>query len=211
MIRLFIVCDTRLYREGLAQILAGHAGITVVGAAADSEQALPGLRELSPDVVLLDSALSGATAALLTLREEDPDTKIVALTLPETEEDVIEFAEAGVSGYVTRDASVNDLVDTIRSVNRGELICSPRIAAALMRRLSAVAAENPRGTARLTLREREIVQLIDAGLANKEIASRLHIELSTVKNHVHNILEKLGVHRRAEIVRLLRTDPMSLR
>jgi two-component system nitrate/nitrite response regulator NarL len=210
MIRVFIVCDTRLYREGLAQILAGHAGIIVVGLAADTEEALPRLRELDPEVVLLDSALPGGTAALLQLREERPEAKIVALTLPETEEEVIQFAEAGVSGYVTRAASVDDLVATIRSVDRGELICSPRIAAAMLRRLSTVAAQSPPGQVRLTLREREIVQLIDAGFANKEIASRLHIQLSTVKNHVHNILEKLGVHRRADIVRRLRTHPSSL-
>jgi two-component system nitrate/nitrite response regulator NarL len=211
LIRVFIVCATRLYREGLTQILAAQSDIAVVGTAADSEQAVPGLRELGPDVVLLDAALPGGAAELLTLREEDPEAKVVALTLPDAEEDVIQFAEAGVSGYVTRDSSVDDLVATIRSVDRGELICSPRMAAALLRRLSAVATEHSQSTPRLTLREREIVQLIDAGLANKEIAGRLHIQVSTVKNHVHNILEKVGVHRRAEIVRQLKGSPASLR
>jgi two-component system, NarL family, nitrate/nitrite response regulator NarL len=208
MIRVFIICGTRLYRDGLAQILSGHGGITVVGSASDSEEALPMMRQLEPDVVLLDAGLPGGAAALLRVRENNPEVKIVALTLPEAEEAVIEFAEAGVSGYVTRAASVDDLVATIRSVDRGELICSPRMAAAMLRRLSAVAAGYPHASARLTLREREIVQLIEAGLANKEIAKRLHIQTSTVKNHVHNILEKFGVHRRAEIVRQLRTPTL---
>src|SRR5881296_1366294 len=143
MIRVAIVADTRLYREGLAQVLGRDAGLCVVATAARGDEALAALPDLQADVILVDMAM------------------------PES---------------------------------RGVAICSPRVAACLLRRVAALAAGHggdlPR--AQLTNREREIVRLIDNGLSNKEIARALGIEVATVKNHVHNILEKLQVHRRGE-------------
>jgi DNA-binding NarL/FixJ family response regulator len=125
---------------------------------------------------------------------------VVALAAPESEEDIIALAEAGVLGYVTRDESLDNLVTTIESVARDEMACSPWMATVLVRRVQALAAERPGPTQRLTAREAEILELIAQGLSNKEIAARLFIEVTTVKNHVHNILEKLGVSRREEAV-----------
>jgi DNA-binding NarL/FixJ family response regulator len=116
------------------------------------------------------------------------------------EDQVVACAEAGIAGYVDRDASLRDLVATVRSVARGELLCSPRIAARLMRRVAELADQPrpPQTPAHLTRREREVVALIDEGLSNKEIAQRLNIELPTVKHHVHNVIEKLGVRSRLQ-------------
>jgi two-component system nitrate/nitrite response regulator NarL len=135
-----------------------------------------------------------------------PDIKVVALAVAETEDDIVSCAEAGIAGYVPREGSGADLLWTIEHVARGEAPCSPRVAATLMRRVAALAAERrpaSRGV-RLTPRQRQIVGLIGQGLSNREIAQRLCIELSTVTNHVHSALEKLGTHRRAEAVALLR-------
>jgi DNA-binding NarL/FixJ family response regulator len=126
----------------------------------------------------------------------------VALALPEAEADVIACAEAGASGYVPREGTLDDVEAVIESVARGEALCSPRIAATLLRRIAATAAERQPAPSemRLTSREMEIIDLIDEGLSNKEIAQRLCIAVPTVKNHVHSILDKLHVHRRAEAV-----------
>jgi len=210
MIRVFIICGTRLYREGLAKLLARRSGIRVAGLAGSGDEAEARIRRVRPDVVLLDADLRQSLAVSRALLAVYPEAKIIPLTLPEADGEVIEFAEAGASGFVTRESSLDDLVAAIRAADRGELRCSPRVAAALMRRVSTLATHQPRTDPRLTLREREIVELIYAGLANKEIASTLHIQLATVKSHVHNILEKLEVHRRAEIVALLRTPPDAL-
>jgi two-component system nitrate/nitrite response regulator NarL len=126
--------------------------------------------------------------------------------VPELEQEILECAEAGVAGYVTRNGSLADLIATIESVGRDEIIVSPRVAAALVRRLALLAAERRGPSARraLTSRERDVVMLLEGGLSNKEIAERLCIEVTTVKHHVHNILKKLRVSRRGEAAAKLR-------
>jgi two-component system nitrate/nitrite response regulator NarL len=199
-VRVFIVTDVRLYREGLSALLGRMAHIAVVGAAGSAAEGVARVRDLQPDVVLLDSRAGGNAGAARDLLDSAPRARVVALATPESEEDIIALAEAGVLGYVTRDESLVDLVTTIESVARGEMACSPWMATVLVRRVQALAAERPRPTQRLTAREAEILELIAQGLSNKEIAARLYIEVTTVKNHVHNILEKLGVSRREEAV-----------
>ena len=130
---------------------------------------------------------------------------MVAIGIADSDTEVIACAERGFAAYVTRDGSVDELAATIRAAGKGELTCSPRIAGTLMRRLGALAAElHPASSmARLTRREREIAALMRQDLSNKEIATRLRIEVATVKNHVHNVLDKLQVHRRSDAARLL--------
>jgi DNA-binding NarL/FixJ family response regulator len=156
-------------------------------------------------VVLLDAASHGALEGACAIRASSPDAAVVALGVANAEGDVIACAEAGVAGYVVREGSVEDLIATVESAARGELRCSPRMAGALVRRLARLAAGQPiPDGARLTRRELEIVRMIDDGLSNKEIAVRLSIEVATVKNHVHHLLEKLGVRRRGEAAAKLR-------
>jgi len=205
MVRLLIVSDIRLYREGLARVLAANGRLVVVDAVASVEEALALLVHRRADVVLLDAASHEALQGACAIRESFPDATVVAMGVTNAEGDVIACAEAGVAGYVLRDGSVEDLVVAVESAARGELRCSPRMAGALLRRLAGLAGERPApDDARLTRRELEIARMIDAGLANKEIATQLHIEVATVKNHVHHLIEKLGVRRRGEAAAKLR-------
>ncbi|PYP59197.1 MAG: DNA-binding response regulator [Gemmatimonadetes bacterium] len=213
MTSILIVADIRLYREGLAQALARQSSFDLIGTAGDAPGAIAQLRAQTHDMVLVDMAMAGSAGVVRTIRQCVPETKLVALSVAETDADVCACAEAGVTGYVPRDASLNDLIATLESAERGEALCSPRMAGSLLRRLAELASALPLGptAARLTPRESEIMRLLDDGLANKDIARRLGIEVATVKNHVHNILDKLQVHRRAEAAaimrKVLRTNP----
>jgi two-component system nitrate/nitrite response regulator NarL len=195
---IFIVAAIRLYREGLERCLAEK--YDVVGTAPDAGEAVQGVSELRPEVVLVDMAMLESAPTVRAIVELEPRASVLAFAVPETERHVLACVEAGISGYVPRQASLEDLLATIDGVAKGEALCSPRIVPGLFRRVAALAAERPPDSprTRLTAREAEIVDLIDQGLSNKEIAVRLFIEVATVKNHVHNILEKLQVHRRAE-------------
>jgi DNA-binding NarL/FixJ family response regulator len=179
----------------------------VAGTASTAEEALAVARDLRPDVALVDVSMRDGLAAIQAIsREEIP---VVALAVPQQEPDVLACVEAGAAGYVTREATLADLVAAVESVAQGESLCSPRMVALVLRRLASLAADGRRDepVARLTSRELEIVELIDVGLSNKEIAARLSIGVSTVKNHVHNILEKLSVRRRAEAAARMRASP----
>ena len=208
LLRIFIVSAVALYREGLSVLLAQRDGIDVVGVAADTSEAAELLvgRKQPPDIVIFDMGPADSLTAARRLIDEIPRAPVVAITVPNHERDVLACAEVGLAGFVSADASLDDLVAALESVARGEMLCSPRMAAALTRRVADLA--RGRGRAQplpmLTKREREILVLIDEGLSNKQIAYRLHIELATVRNHVHNILAKLGVHRRAEAAALTR-------
>lgn len=213
MIRVLIVSGIRLYREGLAQLLGRRSGLTVVGAKSEWREAAADIQGLEPDVVLLDMATAEGHATVRDVKRLAPGVPVVALGVPELEGDILACVEAGVAGYVTREACLEELVAAVESAARGELQCSPRIAGSLVRRLAALAANREASPLppRLTTRECEIVRLIEQDLSNKEIADRLGIEVATVKNHVHNLLEKLNVHRRTEAARLFSHSPGSAR
>jgi len=212
--RLLIVADIRLYQEGLAHILGSEPRLEVVGTAADLSTATRLLAERSVDVALIDLAMPQSFAAVRGIATAAPSVKVVAVGVRDSEQDVIGCAEAGVAGYVPRGASVAELVTVLECVGRGELLCSPRAAATLLRRVTTLAAgrDAPMVCApALTPREREIAGLLESGLSNKDIARRLGIEVATVKNHVHNLLEKLQVHRRAQAVARLQSRFLSVR
>lgn len=207
VIRTFIVAEIRLYREGLSRLLDAEADMRVVGRTASWVDALTPVRRTEPDVVLLD-AVSEARAAVSALRDA-VSPRVVALSIGNGEADLLPWAEAGVAGFVTREDSIPRLLEVVRGVVRDELPCSPQAASTLLRRVGALAANGSPAQphARLTSRELEILLLIERGLSNKEIGRELCIELATVKNHVHNILEKLQVRRRTEAVARLRGAP----
>ena len=206
--RLLVVSDICLYREGLASVLEDRYGMNIVGTAASRQEAVAALKEQEADVVLLDTAVHDAAKAIRDIVSVRPAPRVVALTVPDGDERVVSWAEAGVASYLTRDASLDALADAIRTVARGEAVCSPQIAAALMKRLAVLGAGRPLfgPVAALTSREREVLGLIDEGLSNKEIARRLVIEVPTVKNHVHNILDKLRARSRGEAAARLRLE-----
>jgi two-component system, NarL family, nitrate/nitrite response regulator NarL len=207
VIRVIVVSTVRLYREGLASSLAGVESLEVVGALVGAADSLDTVRALQPDVVLLDASGTRAADTVRVLADAVPAARVVALAVSEVETDVIPLAEAGVAGYLTTEQSLEELAETIESVAKGETLCSPSLAAMLLKRVAALAdAQTQRAAiaAALTTREREILELIDLGLSNKEIARDLRIEVPTVKNHVHNILGKLHVERRAQAAAQLR-------
>ncbi|HEV2855778.1 MAG TPA: response regulator transcription factor [Thermoanaerobaculia bacterium] len=204
-IRVAVVSEERMFREALAASLSGYEGLEVT--------ALPGdgisvEGEEPSDIVLIDAASDFQVALLRTweARERWPEAKLIALGLDREDDSVVDFIEAGAQGYVLKGASPDGLVEVIRSVHQGRTPCSPGVVASVLARIAALSGMRPdppqRKVEPLTLREREVLALLAAGLGNKEVGRRLRITVQTVKNHVHRILEKLQVHRRREAVRI---------
>ena len=202
-IRLAVVADVRLYRERLAQSLSARDGFIVVGTADDQVGALSLARESMVDLLVLDMAMVNSLDVVRAITAEIPSAKVVAFAVNEVEADVIACAEAGIVGYVSREASLDDLMAVVRSAARDELISSPRIASKLLRRAATAGPLRRPANGSLTRREQEIWSLLERGLSNKEIATELGIEVSTAKNHVHNLLDKLDVSTRAEAAALV--------
>lgn len=205
--RVALLADVRLYRDGLAVALGGRPELEMLGAAPVNETGLEFLAAAHPDIVLLDAAAARSPGTVHAIRAVVEQAKVVAFAIGDEERDAILCAEAGVSGYVSSEASLDDLVGTIVRVAQGEFPCSPRVAALLAQRISSLAAQREPQVVgeRLTAREREVLRLIDQGLSNKEIARRLDIGVSTVKNHVHNILDKTSASRRTQAAARVRT------
>jgi two-component system nitrate/nitrite response regulator NarL len=205
-IRIFILAQIHLYSRTLAQFLGAQETLRVVDMTGDLGQALDGLGDLRPDIILLDMALPNSALALRRIANAEPNVKILAFGVSPDERNVAACARARVSGYVSAEEDPEELVVMIHSVARGELRCSPRMAGALLDRVAVLATEDvsDRVDISLTARELEVLELIERGLSNKEIARALSIELPTVKNHVHNIFAKLNVNRRTEAVARLK-------
>jgi DNA-binding NarL/FixJ family response regulator len=207
MIDIYVVTEVRSYRDALALAFGRTGRIRVVGSAAHPADAVSELAIVHPDVVLLDLAGADGPEWARKIGAATPQVRLIVLGLKEAEHDVVAWAEAGVSGYVGREACLESLVSAIEAVARGEAPCPARATAMLLRRIAdgpdAAVAAWERGRL-LTLREWEIVRLVGQGLSNQQIARGLYIALPTVKNHVHNILEKLGVHRRGDAVQAVR-------
>jgi DNA-binding NarL/FixJ family response regulator len=198
--RVFIVSDVRLLCDGLTLALSQHPSLHVVGSA-DLTVAPTQITALRPDVVLLDIGAPGGLDMPPVLRQVVPDLKVVAIAVNDIEQEVFACAEARVSGFVSRDGSIQDLVAAVHCAVRNELVCSPRIAALLFGKVATLRSERigERSGGGLTRREQEIVSLMTRGLSNKEIARQLRIQNATVKNHIHSILGKLQVRRRGEV------------
>jgi two-component system nitrate/nitrite response regulator NarL len=199
-VRVLLVTDVRLYRELLAAALADEGGIELAGSA-PCDVAAMAVGMFEPDVVVVDTASVSVPEGLRALAAALPEARMVAVGVPDDDDAVVALLEAGAAGYVTGEQPLQDLVATIEAAAQGLLQCPPRLAAALARRMAALAAGRVRQTNGdgLTPRQREIAMLIAEGLSNKQIARRLSIEHATVKNHVHTILVKLGVSRRDQV------------
>lgn len=198
-VRLLIVIDVRLYRDGLAATLGDHQHLLVAGTVGSYAEAIPAAATLKPDVVIIDVALADSLNLMRELRAKTPTTRIVAFAVDEDISAILDCAEAGAAGFVTANASVDELVTAIDRTIAGELLCSPRMAAELLRRAAARDdrdAQTHRAASGLTSRENQVLVFVRKGLSNKEIAVALNIAESTVKNHVHHLLEKLNVPTR---------------
>jgi len=204
-ISVLLVTQIRLYADGIVTALEELEAIKRVDVATSCDTALERLVRVPSDVVVLDLAgIDDAAVAQAFVRAAHP-ARIVALAVRESDHDIVAWAEHGAMGIVTRQASFDDLLHAVLAAARGECGCSSHVAAALLRRVATIAAERrsvTRYTA-LTLRERQVVDLLVQGLSNKEIAARLLLGVSTVKNHVHNVLNKVNASTRTEAVALL--------
>lgn len=203
-IRVIIVSGIRVLCEGLSEGLARHAAVTVSAIAHDSDEACAAARRQPVDVALLDAS-SADLLGLAPVLQRLGVAHVIAFAVGDHDADAIRCAEAGVSAFVGRHASVDELANAVSACNRQELTLSPRLASCLFKRvgtLSRLTADGPRVD--LTVREREILGLLQHGLSNREISSRLNIRLPTVKNHVHHLLEKLGLQRREQAAAMAR-------
>jgi DNA-binding NarL/FixJ family response regulator len=209
----FILSDVRLYRESLLWNLTRSQPFEMLGAADLSSAAVARVIGLQPDSIILDigAVESFATAKLLGISL--PRVKVVAFAVSEIDHLVRACSEAGIAGYVGRDGSEKDLVSAVEYALRGELYCSSRVAGMLSRHIVALSTKSsqPDEQASLTRREHQILNLVGEGMSNKEIGRSLNIGDSTVKNHVHNILEKLQLHRRGEAAARLRYRQFDLK
>lgn len=199
MIRVLLADDHTLFRRGLASLLAEQPDLEVVGEAASGEEAIERARELMPDVVLMDVRMPGlgGLEATRRLKDEMPYVKILILTVSEDEEDLFAAMKSGAQGYLLKNIDPDDLVTAIRQAERGEAPLAPSMAAKILREFSGTA---PRPGPTLTPRERQVLELVARGDANKEIARHLQISENTVKNHLRNILEKLHLQNRVQAV-----------
>jgi two-component system nitrate/nitrite response regulator NarL len=200
-----VIDDNRLVREGLGALLDEQADVKVVAIAEDRATGLRGLQEFTPHIVLVDAALDNGDGYdyVEVLRKTAPESKVIVMDLLPAPEDVIDFVKAGANGFIMKDATVDDLLSTIRSVALGADVVPPALTGTLLSHIVQQAAiRHVPGVAeavRMTKREKEIMNLIAEGMSNKEIAQRLNIATYTVKSHVHNILEKLALHSRLQI------------
>lgn len=204
-VRVLLVSDVRLHRELLADALSGHDGLELAGSAPGDVAATAAMFE--PSVVVVNTAMVAPADELHSLALALPEAKIVALGVPTDDDAIVRILEAGAAGFVTAEQSLPDLVAAVEAAAAGELECPPHLAAALVRRVTALAAGGAReanGNG-LTPRQRQIASLIADGLSNKQIARSLSIERATVKNHVHAILIKLGITRRDQVAARLHT------
>lgn len=206
MIGVLLVNEIRLMGNVIASALEDEPDIEVVGCATSVDEALEIIQRKNVDVVLASTRLPEQGALQLTeaVTERNPDTDVLVLGVTEKKERVLQYVEAGAVGYVLKDDSVEDMLETIRAAQKGKALVSPEIASALMERVSELAgmfAGLETGvveSADLTSREVEVLELLGKNLTNQEIADELVIEVGTVKNHVHSILNKLDVSTRDE-------------
>ncbi len=201
--RVLLVDDQALFREGIAQLLSTQPDLEVIGEAGDGERAIEMTRELQPDLVLMDIQMPRMTGleATLRLKEEFPDLRVVILTVSDADDDLFEAIKNGASGYLLKNVKATRFFEQLRGVLRGEAALTPYLASRILqefarqRQREEVMTGYPGG---LTEREKDVLQLVVEGYSNKEIGGFLNIAESTVKRHLHNILEKLQMENRVQ-------------
>lgn len=204
MISVVLIEDNRLLREGITALLNRSPELRVVAGIASADMSV--LSEVNPEVILLDLGLEDGDSlnVAATVQASLPESRVIVMDLLPTHEDILEFVQAGVAGFIMKDASLEDLVSTIRSVANGRHELLPPEPGTLFSEIARHAVSEGRPAAlnavRMTPRERKVINLIAEGLENKDIAGRLHVSTHTVKGHVRNIMEKLALHTRLQIV-----------
>lgn len=207
-IRILLIEDNRLLREGLTVVLKKQRDMNVVESVGDGENIMMIINKYKPEVMLLDLGLRNRNSLNLvkTVKKNFPHTKIIMMDLIPMQDDVYEFVRAGVSGFILKDARVNDFLATIRSVVKGSQVLPSNLTGSLFSQIveNAINGSKPSviiDSVRMTKREKQVIELIAEGYTNKEIAQKLNLSTHTVKSHVHNILEKLSLNTRVQIAK----------
>ena len=201
-IKVFLVDDHRLFLAGVRAELDEE--FTIVGTAYDVDAAIDGIRNLKPDVVLIDVHMpdGGGVAVVAGVAETNPDIKFLALSVSDSAEDVIAMIRAGARGYVTKTIAPEDLADAIRRINSGDAVFSPRLAGFVLDAFAgAIPTDDDPEMDQLTSREKDVLRLIARGFAYKQVARKLNISIKTVETHVSSVLRKLQLTNRHELAR----------
>ncbi|MBI2316685.1 MAG: response regulator transcription factor [Betaproteobacteria bacterium] len=204
-IRILVADDHPLFREGVVHSLASEADFQVVGQAASGEQALEMVRDLLPDVVLLDIGMPGwgGLVSAEKIATACPAARIVMLTVVEDEDNLRAAFKAGARAYVLKGVSAHELARVVRAVDQGEVYVTPSLAAGILVTLTRRSSAPRDPLEELTERESEILRLVGHGLTNREIGERIHLSEKTIKHYITNILEKLHVRSRVEAAMLV--------
>jgi len=214
-IRILLVEDNRILRDGITALLDKEKDFTVTGLSDGGRDVVAMTRKVKPHVVLLDLGLESKNSLEIVenLKKEFPGIKIIGMGLAPSQADIMEFVQAGADGFILKDATLEDVANTIRSVSAGRIVLPSSMTTSLFFQIAEHALlkgkRNLRGATRMTQREKEIIALISDGMSNKQIASNLNIATFTVKSHVHNILEKLELQSRLQIARYSRAEETS--
>jgi two-component system, NarL family, response regulator DegU len=204
-IRLLLIEDNRLLRDGILTILKPHKDIVILTASGENKNTLLKIQQLKPNVVLLDLGLRSQNSlhVVETVKREFPQSKIIVMDLAPVQADILLYVKAGANGFILKDASLNDFLIAIRTVHKGATVLPPVLIDSLFSQIidHAVREGNSKmkEAVRMTKREKEVIGLLSEGMSNKEISQRIHISTYTVKSHIHNIMEKLALHTRLEI------------
>lgn len=208
-IQLLIIEDNRLLRDGIASILKKQKDINIVGALGNGENLLMIKRNLTlANVVLLDLGLRSKNSLEIakSIKTDFANVKVIVMDLIPTQSDVFQFVQAGVAGFILKDATVNEFLNTIRLVSQGTRVLPSHLTGSLFTQIIDHALNGSDSSKlteaiRMTKREKQVIELISDGFTNKEIAQKIHLSPFTVKSHVHNILEKLALHTRVQIAK----------
>jgi DNA-binding NarL/FixJ family response regulator len=207
-IRILLIEDNRLLREGIAELLKKQPDMNVVTTVGNGENILALIDKQKPSVVLLDLGLRSQNSLHIVklVKKDYPEVKIIVMDLIPLQADIFEFVQAGVSGFMLKDISVSEFLKTIRSVMEGTQVLPPHLTGSLFSQIveHAINGLSPgklNESIMMTKRERQVIELIADGNTNKEIAQKLHLSTYTVKSHVHNILEKLALNTRVQIAK----------
>lgn len=204
-LRVLVVDDSPLFRQGLSSLLSNYPDIQVVGEAGDGYEAMEKAREIMPDVILMDIIMPNCDGleATRVIKDEMPSVKVVMLTVSESEENLFQAIKLGAQGYLLKSVEAEELFQVLRGLSQGEAYVAPGIAAKILQEF----ARPSYPTDHLSPREKDVLKLVTQGLTNKEISQSLYIADSTVKNHLRNIMEKLHVRNRVEAaIRFLHTE-----
>ncbi len=207
--RVYVFSYIRLFSEALAAYLESSNEISEVTARHRADHLVEEVLDFFPDIVLIDVTIESALTEARAVSDALPGIPILAVALPENAEKVIACADAGLTGYISRQGSVEELVATMLGALRGECVCTPSITGSLLREVQRRQefTNEQNLSEHLTRRECEILRLLGRGFSNKQIARELNLSVATVKNHVHNIFAKLNIHSRGEALARLRNEP----